>query len=285
MVATLGRTSLWSNVRALLAVAKKEWTVFIRYPSWVMAFFVWPVLFPLGSIFAAKALGGPDGSALATFEQLSGTADYVSFIVLGNTLWMWLNFTLWDVGFHLRSEQMRGTLESNWLCPIPRLSIMVGANLTKMATGLMFLVITAIEFRIFFDVRLLQGNVGVLLLLLLLVLPSIYGLGMAFASLVIRFKEASAMVYLVRGVFMVFCGISYPMAVMPGWMQRVASFLPLTHAIRSMRDVALAGATFADVLPDLRALTVFAVLMPVLGYVAFHLSERRSRRTGDLGQY
>jgi hypothetical protein len=49
--------------------------------------------------------------------------------------------------------------------------------------------------------------------------------------------------------------------------------------------VGLAGATYADILPDLRMLTVFAIIMPILGYAAFRLAERRSRRTGDLGQY
>ena len=39
---------------------------------------------------------------------------------------MWLNLTLWSVGFSLREEQMRGTLESNWLCPVWRISIVLG---------------------------------------------------------------------------------------------------------------------------------------------------------------
>jgi ABC-2 type transport system permease protein len=267
-------------------VANKEWIIFRRYPSWVMAFFIWPVLFPLAYIFMAKALGGPDGADLSTFSRLAGMTDYVGFIVVGTTLWMWLNITLWDVGFQLRNEQMRGTLESNWLCPIPRISVLLGASLTKLGTSLMLLAIAAVEFRLFLGVQLVRiDSFPLLLLILLLVIPSIYGLGMAFASLVVRFKEANAMVFLVRGIFMIFCGISYPLAVLPGWMQRVAALLPLTYAIRSIRAVVLAEATYVDVLPDLRVLALFGVIMPILGYVAFRLAERRSRRTGTLGQY
>jgi len=282
---TLVPRSLFSELRALLAVAKKEWIIFRRYPSWVMAFFIWPVLFPLGYIFTAKALGGPDGSALPAFAQLAGTADYIGFIVIGSVMWMWLNITLWDVGFHLRNEQMRGTLESNWLCPVWRISIMLGASLTKLVTSLLLLIVAVVEFRLFLGVQLVQGHLALLLLILLLVIPSIYGLGLAFASLVIRFKEANAMVFLVRGIFMVFCGITYPLAVLPGWMRGITSFLPLTYAIRSIRAVALADATCADVLPDLQMLAIFATIMPILGYLAFHLAERRSRTKGTLGQY
>ena len=187
------RRSLFSELRALLAVANKEWIIFRRYPSWVMAFFIWPVLFPLGFIFTAKALGGPDGSSLPAFSQLSGTTDYAGFVVVGSTMWMWLNFTLWSVGFQLRDEQMRGTLESNWLCPVPRISVVLGASLTDFSTALLLLVITVLEFRLFFGVQLLQGNLALLLLVVFLVIPTIYGLGLAFASLVVRFKEASAM--------------------------------------------------------------------------------------------
>jgi ABC-2 type transport system permease protein len=281
----LVRRSFVSELRALMAIARKEWVIFRRYPSWVLALFVWPVLFPFGYIFTAKALGGPNGAALATFQSLTGTDDYISFIVVGSVLWMWLNMTLWDVGMYLRGEQMHGTLESNWLCPTWRVSLMLGGALTKLVISLLFLSVSLLEFRLVFGVRITGGNVGLALLVVLLVIPTIHGIGIAFASLVLRFKEANAMVFLVRGVFMIFCGITYPIAVLPAWMQSVAAALPLTYAIRDIRAVILAGATFAEIQSDLMALAAFAVAMPLLGYMTFYLTERRSRRTGDLGQY
>lgn len=281
----LTQRSFTSELRALLIIARKEWTLFRRYPSWVLSFFIWPVLFPVGYIFSAKALGGPNGAALASFERLTGTADYVGFIVVGSVLWMWLNMTLWDVGLYLRNEQMHGTLELNWLCPTWRVSLMMGGALSKLATSLLFMIIALLEFRVVFGVRLLGGNIGLALLVMLLVIPIIHGIGIAFASLVLRFKEANAMVFLVRGVFMIFCGITYPIAVLPGWMQGVAAALPLTYAIRDLRAVILANATLADIRSDLVVLAICAVLMPALGYGLFYLTERRARRVGDLGQY
>ena len=274
-----------SELHAVWAIARKEWMIFRRYPSWMLSVFVWPVLFPFGYIFTAKALGGPDGAALETFRGLTGTADYVGFIVIGSVLWMWLNMTLWDVGMYLRNEQMHGTLESNWLCPTWRVSLMLGGALMKLLISLVFLMISMLEFWLIFGVQVALGDAGLALLVLLLVIPTIHGIGIAFASLVLRFKEANAMVFLVRGVFMIFCGITYPIAVLPAWMQGVAAALPLTYAIRDIRAVLLAGATFADVRSDLLVLAAFAIVLPVLGYTIFYLTERRSRRTGDLGQY
>ena len=225
------------------------------------------------------------GRALAAFSALSGTTDYVSYVILGTAIWTWLNITLWDVGFSLRGEQMRGTLESNWLCPVWRLNLMLGASLTKMLTSTLFLVITVIETWLAFGIWMLQGNVALILLFLVLVMPSIYGIGLAFASLVIRFREANTMVFFVRGIFMIFCGMTYPLEVMPDWMQKAAAWLPLTYAVRGIRRVALTGATWSDVAPDLLRLAAFAIILPLIGYTAFHLVERRSRQTGVLGQY
>lgn len=282
---TLVRRSLASELRALLAVTRKEWIIFRRYPSWIMAFLIWPVLYPFGYIFTARALGGPNGSSVATFRAVSGTSDYLSYIVVGSTLYMWLNITLWDVGFQLRNEQMRGTLESNWLCPVWRISIVLGGSIAKLGTALFFLAVTITEFRLIFGIQLLQGNPWLLVLILLLVIGSIYGIGLAFASLVLRFKEANTMVFLVRGIFLVFCGITYPLSVLPTWMRNVAAALPLTYAIRAIRSVILAHASFGAIRPDLEKLALFAIALPVVAFGAFQLTARRARRTGSLGQY
>ena len=279
------RRSLLSELRVLLVMARKEWTIFTRYPSWVIAFVIWPLTFPVGAIFTAKALSGPDGAALSAFAALAGTTDYVAFIVVGLTMYMWINFTLWDVGFQLRNEQMRGTLESNWLCPIWRFSILLGPSLTKLGTSLILLVLTVVEYQLFFGVGLVQGNPLLVVLLMLLTIPSIYGIGVAFASLVIRFKEANTMVFLVRGIFMIFTGTSYPLAVLPGWMKSVAAWLPLTYTISGIRQVSLAGAGLADIWPDVQMLLLFALIIPPAGYFIFRFTERRARRTGSLGQY
>ncbi len=285
MQGTLSRRTFGSELRAIAMIGRKEWTIFRRYPSWIISMFVWPVLLPFGYIFSARALGGPGGEALATFERLAGTSDYVAFIVVGTVLWMWLNMTLWDVGLYLRSEQMHGTLESNWLCPTWRVSLMLGGALAKLLVSVVFLAVSLLEFRLVFGVHVLGGNLGLALLALLLTIPTIHGIGVAFASLVLRFKEANAMVFLVRGLFMIFCGITFPLAVLPGWMQSVAAALPLTYSIRALRGAMLTGATFEQLRGDLLALALFAIASPLAGYALFAVVERGARRRGDLGQY
>lgn len=284
-ISLLPKRSPASQLRALLAVTCRSWIIFRRYPNWFMVFIVWPVLFPLGFIYTAKAFGGPQGGALSNFIALTGTSDYISYIVIGSTFYMWLNLTLWDVGFQLRQEQMRGTLESNWLCPVPRLTILIGGSLMSLTNSLCFLAVTTLVFRLFFGANLVSGNPSLLLLALVLSIGVIYGVGFAFASLVLHFREATALVYLLRSFFMIFCGVTYPLAVLPEWMQDIAAFLPLTYSIRVIRAITLNNAGLAQILPDLSKLAIFTVVLPILGITAFYFMERHARRTGSLGQY
>lgn len=285
MHATLTARSFLSEVRILLVMARKEWTIFFRYPSAIIAFLIWPIIFPFGAIFTARALSGPDGSSLPAFAAYAGTADYVAFIVIGLSIYMWINITLWDIGFQLRNEQMRGTLESNWLCPVWRFSILVGPSLSKLAISLFFFTLAVIEYQLFFGINLVGSNLALVLLIVLLTIPSVYGIGVAFGSLVIRFQEANALVFLVRGIFMIFTGASYPLAVLPDWMQTVAAWLPLTHTIQAIRAVTLNDAGWFEILPELRMLALFAVTILPVAYLLFRFTERRARRTGTLGRY
>ena len=281
--AALGERLL-ADLRALAAVSKKEWLYFTRYPSWIISLLIWPLIFPLAYVMGARALSGPDGSGLAVFTARTGISDYLGYIAIGTTIWMWQNVVLWGVGFALRNEQTRGTLESSWMTPANRFTFLLGPSVIHMLNMLLFLTVSAIEFGLFFGVR-LNGNPLLVLLLVAACIPSIYGMGMAFASLVITAKQAHNFVFLVRGFVMIFCGVTFPISVLPGWMQSFSGFLPQTYMMHGIRIAALANASFAELVPDLLALVGFGALWLVLGYLVFNWMERRARQTGAIGQY
>jgi ABC-2 type transport system permease protein len=284
LAGSLGQRGLGSDLRALLAVMRREWVIFTRYPSWVIAMFIWPLIFPMLYILTARALAGPDGSGMAVFMETTGAKDFIGYIVIGTTVWMWQNIVLWDVGFSLRNEQLRGTLESNWLSPTWRFSYLLGHTGPQLVSMLMFITITAIEFGLMFGIR-LNGSPWMILLMMLAAIPSIYGLGFAFASLVITVKEANAFVFLIRGLVMIFCGITFPVSLLPGWMQSIAKWLPQTYLIHGMRAAAFSNASPRELAPDLIPLLLFGTFWLVVGYFTFLWMERRARRTGAIGQY
>lgn len=278
------QSSFGSELRALVAVARRSWLLFVRYPSWVIAFFIWPLIFPLSYFLTGRALAGPDGSGLKLFTQTAGTSDFLGYIAIGTMVWMWQNVVLWNVGTDLREEQKRGTLETNWLTPAWRFSFLLGSSFTHMLTMIFFMLVAGLEYVLIFGVR-FQGSPLLTLLIILVSIPSIYGLGFAFASLVITAKEANAFVFLVRGLVMIFCGITFPVSVMPGWMQTVGHYLPPTYTIHAMRAILLNDAGIGVILPDLLALLLFGIVLLAAGYLLFTWMERRSRQTGAISQY
>lgn len=281
---SITESGLGSGWEALWAVIRREWLIFVRYPSWVVALFIWPVIFPLTYVLTARALSGRDGVGLTQFQAVSGFQDYLGYIAIGTMIWMWQNVVLWNVGFALRNEQLRGTLESNWLSPISRFTFLLGASVPQLISMVMFLTVAAIEFALIFGVR-FEGSLWLTLLAFAAAIPSVYGLGFAFASLVITAKEANAFVFLVRGIVMIFCGITFPLSVLPGWMQGLARWLPQTYIIHAIRSAALSQDGLAAIWPDLRALFWFGLFWLSVGYGLFRWMERRARQTGAIGQY
>jgi ABC-2 type transport system permease protein len=149
---------------------------------------------------------------------------------------------------------------------------------------LMFVGVTALEFGLLFGIR-LHGSGWMILLVMLAAIPSIYGLGFAFASLVITVKEANAFVFLIRGLVMIFCGITFPTSLLPAWMQEIAKWLPQTYLIHAMRAAAFSNAGVSELLPDLIPLLSFGAFWMIVGYFTFIGMERRARQTGAIGQY
>lgn len=278
------KRSLLAEARALAAVSRREWRIFLRYPSWVVAVLIWPLIFPATYILAGRALAGPDNSALDLFRQYAGTDDYIGYIAIGTTIWMWQNMVLWNIGFTLRSEQLRGTLESNWMSPAWRFSLLLGHSFIDLITTIIFMTITVLEFSLFFGVR-FNGSLPLALLIILAAIPSIYGLGFAFASLVITAKEANSFVFLVRGLVMIFAGITYPIILMPEWMQEVARWIPATYVIDGLRRAALSGASIQELMPSLISLLLFGLFWLAAGYLVFLFMERQARKKGSIGQY
>ena len=269
---------------SIFAICKKEFKIALRYPTWFIPMIIWPIGIPLGYIFTGVALAGTDANSLNQFQSVAGTTDFVTFILIGTTIWMVINSMLWSFGSRLRVEQVRGTLESNWLCPVPKIAIQIGLALFDLINNLIFIAISLIEFKMFFNFKFV-GSPSLALLVFLLSIPSIYGIGFIFSSLVLWAKDIHSMVFLVRGIVTVFCGITYPLAVLPKWMRSISQVIPMTHSINALRSIIAAGANFQDISYELKFLTVAGIILMTLGLLTFSYTQNRAKATGSLGHY
>jgi ABC-2 type transport system permease protein len=276
---------LLADLRAFVAASLKEWRLLRRYPSLFIGFLFWPIALPLAYVFQARGYAGDDQAALDAFAQRAGTNEVAGFLFLGFAAYMWISMILWGPGTALRTEQVRGSLEALFMTPVSRLVILFGPVVSQVvwAVWMFGIVIGTLAFA--FGTEIALASTLRALAVIVVAVPALYGLGALFASVVLRFGEVSALVQAVRGVFTVFCGMSFPIVVLPEWGRAVALALPPTYLIGDLRRVLLGGADLVELIPSLAVLLALGLLLSALAIVAFRRTERHARRGGSLAQY
>ncbi len=272
------------RLRNIRAIAKKDLTQLIRYPTWMISLIIWPLIFPMIYILTGIAMAGPNGGGFKDFDKLAGTDNFSAFIVVGVMVWMWVNSVMWSFGTSLRDEQTRGTLESNWLCPINRFDMLIGGAMVSIVMGLFIVFVSFIEYRFLYGIK-FTGNILEWIIVFLSLIPGVYGFGSMFASLVLWAKETGAAVQLVRGIIMIFCGISFPIMIMPQWMQNVANVLPFTFGISAARKIMIQNLGLVGARGDILMCLLIGCIYLVMGRLCFMAVEKKVRDSGSLERF
>lgn len=278
-------TMLAADLRALAAAVRKELRTARRYPTQWLGLIFWPVLLPASYVLMGRAFSGSDPRSIAAFAERSGTVEVAGFVFIGFAMYMWLSTILWGPGTALRTEQMRGSLEAVFLTPTSRLVALFGPPAAALPTLLITFVVMGVAMWLLFGVALPLDGVLRSLVIVAFALPSLYAVGALFAAGVLRFGEIGPIVQLVRGVLVLTCGITFPVLMLPGWAQAVASVLPPTYIVQDIRGVLLRGLGLGDVALDILITVGLTVVLAALAILTFRLLERSARRNGMLGQY
>ena len=256
----------------------------VRYPTWILSLIIWPLIFPLAYILSAVGMAGPDQSGFAAFEAQTGTTNFMGFIMIGTMAWMCVNQIMWSYGTFLREEQMRGTLESNWLCPINKFDFLIGGGLQPLLISFVTTAVSMVEYRFIYGIQ-FHGNILLWLLLFLIMVPGMFGLGMLFASLILWAKDANAAVNVVRGIMMMVCGITFPISVMPVWLQKIAELIPFTYGIEATRKVMLMGNGIMSAGSDIMLCLAEGFVLVFLGIIAFNKTQSLVSNSGSLERF
>jgi ABC-2 type transport system permease protein len=276
---------LIADLRAFAAAGRKEWRLLRRYPSLFLGFLFWPIALPLAYVYQAQAYSGGQQAAADAFAQRTGTTEVAAFLFLGWATYMWISMILWGPGTSLRNEQVRGSLEALFVTPVSRLVILFGPVVSQIVWALWMFAVVGGALTLFFGFRLSVLEALRAMGIIMVAVPALYGLGALFASVVLRFGEVGALVQTVRGVFTVFCGMTFPIIILPEWARAVALTLPPTYLIGDLRQVLLAGSDLVSLIPELAMLLALGIGLCGFAIVAFRRTERYARRGGSLAQY
>ncbi|HTK86955.1 MAG TPA: ABC transporter permease [Nitrospiraceae bacterium] len=198
----------------------------------------------------------------ATDTQVVQAPNYISFLAAGVVVMTVLNNGLAG-GVDLLFDKENGFLERLMSTPIHRSSVILSRFIFVMTiTCLQVLVILCVA--ALFGVRPATGWLGIAVILLISIL---FGVGLTAISMAMAFSVKShGDFFSVMGFLslpMIFLSSALvPLVAMPGWMQALALFNPMTWAIDAVRPLILSG--WAEALPRVGMVIVIMLMFDAL---------------------
>jgi len=270
------------DMQALTAIFWKGLKHHIRYPGEFVIFLLLPFLFTFLILGMVNAVGGTH--AAEYFATRTGTTNIAIYEILGTSVWMTSWVVIEDVGAGIRDEQIKGTLEQNFLAPVNRFTLLVGLSLTDIViTSALFLIVVGVSVAFVMPSSFLT-IVPAFLTLLLGLIP-LFGIGFLFAGFVVRFKEPYIFIQIVNLIFATLTGTYYPVTFLPYWVQIVSGVLPQTYVIDDMRRIVIANQTLVSLYGSIFILLTLALAYPLIGYAVFRKIEKRAAVTGEFSKY
>jgi len=270
----------------LAAMVRKNMLVTLRYPVNLIGRFVTAFVTMLVFMFATLMFvpGGLQGAA-------SGDESYAvaSTMVYGFILFLFISDGLWIIGYNIRWEQYEGTLESLYLTPASRFLYLT----SRLAEPLLWTGLIAATALL--GIRLILGalpraNPGLALYTFALTLCGIFGSSFCFAAFTLLVKEAAqSTANLLQFIILTVCALFFPFRVLPSVVRAVSRMVPLSYSVDLLRSALLdfpAGfPELASVQVEIVIVTLWGLLMPPLGYLAYRWAEQRVRTNGSLAEF
>ena len=182
-------------------------------------------------------------------------------------------------------ERWEGTIEYTFMSPSSRVTHLLGMGLYAVVYGILQTGITLGVCYLFFGEKLDLSNANYWGALLILAICSIslVGFGIVAAVLPLLSPEKGQQVsYIVSSVLLLVSGVYYDVDVLPGWMQAIATFSPVTYALQGARAALQEGAGVVELWSSIWPLLIMGAIFVPLGIFIFHLGESYAKRTGKL---
>jgi ABC-2 type transport system permease protein len=279
---SLSHVTWRSQLRVMLAITKKNWLHFVRYPLSAVFWVLQPIMWLAPIYFMGLSFQTPEGNV--GFAGYAGTTDYMSFILIGTVLSQYVHTVFWSVGYSLKNEMDSGVLESNWLAPVPRFVFLVGQTVhSLLTTTLINVLLLSLGWLLYgFSVT---GNVLPAVAAVLPMLLAIYGFGFGFAAVVLLLRDANMWIDISDYFISILAGSNFPVQVLPALLLPLSLALPLTYGYDAVRGLLINTTTLLPIAFEILILLVFMAITLPLGYLIFKLIERRCRRLGTLGMH
>src|SRR5260370_33463934 len=273
--------SLLHQGRASYAFFERNWNLTKRYWAWELVWLVYNIVNAMAVTYigaAASLLPGVRGLKI-------DTAPLILYLLIGTAVWSYLSVTFEGVTDMITIERWEGTIEHTFMAPISRFTHLIGSCWYAIVHGLLLTFVQLIVVASFFQLNLSHANYLTATFMLLIGSISFVGFGIGAAVLPLLFTErGSQMSFIVRAILLLVSGVYYPISVLPGWMQPLASISPATYVLNGLRARLIDGQVFwsGEIWSYTWPLIVTGLVSVPLGVYIFKIPERYAKRTRNL---
>jgi ABC-2 type transport system permease protein len=222
-------------------------------------------------------------SSIPSLSKYGGT--YFGFAVIGVAVSIYIDTSLRTFAASIRMAQMTGTFEAMLTTRTPVGTLVAGSAFYTLlnSTGRSFVLL--FFGGTLFGVPFHLETWPAVLIIVVLTIATTAALGIFSAGFIVLFKQGDPLNTAISGLSWLLSGVLYPKEILPIWVQKVASFLPMTRSLESLRLALLQGVPFDDLRGDITSLLVMAAIGIPLSLVWFRWAVARAQVAGSLARY
>lgn len=277
------QSALRSNLFVVWNELIKNMKFLMAYPIIFVFWAVFPIFWFIPFIFQGQAFVG--GLQSASFGQITGTEEFIPFIVIGSVLNSYVNTLLYGMGESIRREAIQGTLDYVLVAPTNKVYVLIGKALSESISSTMFAASQLAISALLFGMNLTLGVMLPVFLIVILLILGLYGLSLVLAAFSLLYKQSHDVSETIGYVFYVFSPVRYPLESLPFWAQIFGKIIPLTYALIIVRSIMLLGASLSSLYFEVLALLAIDAVLIFAGFYMFNWMENKAKKSGAISHY
>jgi ABC-2 type transport system permease protein len=267
------RKSQWmTELIGALGFVQRNYYLTKRYILWEL---VW-LIYTTGNAMSIGFIG-------VQLDRENGNQRLTTYLLIGALIWSYLSMLFDILSETVSWERWEGTIEYTFMSPVSRVTHLLGTSVYAVTYGLLRTCVIFLVFSLFFDLEVDNANYLPAIVVLAICSISLIGFGIMAAVMPLLSPEKGQQVTFIFGsVLLLISGVYYDIDVLPGWMQWLSKFSPVTYALRGIRGALLDGETMSDQWRNIWPLLIMGAITVPAGIKIFQAGERYAKRTGRL---
>ena len=266
------RNELIKNIKTLLA-----------YPVIIIFWAIFPVFWFIPFVLQGEAFVG--GLESASFAQITGTSQFVPFIVIGAVLNSYVNTLLYGIGENIRKESYQGTLDYVLVAPCNQIYVLIGKAISESLSSTIFAISQLSISVLLFGMKITFEVMLPVFFIIILLILGLYGMALILAAFSLMYKQSYDLSETIGYIFYIFAPVRYPIESLPSWAQILGKLIPLTYALIIVRSLMLLGTDLSKIYSEVILFLIIDVILLVAGFYIFSWMEKKTRKSGTISHH